>query len=116
MILSQALGELFPSANFEEDIILRDDGDGVVYVFLWNLADQQPSEAVLDSAWESFLQRRGDKEAERALAEQKASDARKIHEGLEGQDWSTSEIKSIIVGVLDRLDRLDSATPVNSPE
>ena len=35
--------------NFNKDVILQDDGDGVVYIKEWNVAEAQPTDAQLDA-------------------------------------------------------------------
>ena len=35
--------------DFLKDVILQDDGDGVVYIKEWNVAEAQPTDAQLDA-------------------------------------------------------------------
>ena len=35
--------------DFRKDVILQDDGDGVVYIKEWNVAEVQPTEEQLDA-------------------------------------------------------------------
>ena len=35
--------------DFHKDVILQDDGDGVVYIHQWNVAEAQPTDAQLDA-------------------------------------------------------------------
>ena len=35
--------------DFLKDVILQDDGDGVVYIHEWNVAEAQPTEEQLDA-------------------------------------------------------------------
>ena len=35
--------------NFTKDVILQDDGDGVVYIKEWNVAEAQPTEEQLNA-------------------------------------------------------------------
>ena len=35
--------------DFTEEIILKDDGDGVVYIKEWNVAEEQPTEEQLNA-------------------------------------------------------------------
>ena len=35
--------------DFEKDILLQDDGDGVVYIKEWNVAEAQPTQEQLDA-------------------------------------------------------------------
>ena len=35
--------------DFHKDVILQDDGDGVVYIAEWNVAEAQPTDAQLDA-------------------------------------------------------------------
>ena len=35
--------------DFTKDVILRDNGDGVVYIAEWNVAEAQPTDAQLDA-------------------------------------------------------------------
>ncbi len=63
MELDKAIGELFPQAVAGVDFVLEDDGKGP-YIKEWNLKDLQgnpiprPTQAELESAYQSYLQRR----------------------------------------------------------
>ena len=35
--------------DFDKDVLLQDDGDGVVYIKEWNVAEAQPTDAQLDA-------------------------------------------------------------------
>jgi hypothetical protein len=54
MILSHALQQLFPNADFRTDIILSNDGSGD-YIKAWNLLDPIPDAAELEAAWQEYL-------------------------------------------------------------
>lgn len=107
MILTQAIREIYPSVDFEVDVVVRDDGDGVVYIAYWGLPDPQPSEAELTLAWLSVLSKKAIEEENQVAIEQAAKAAKDLHELLEGGDWTLGEVKQILKGVLDRLDFLD---------
>ena len=48
MKINEILQLKYPNANFRKDIILRDDGDGVIYIAEWNLSDPRPTQADLN--------------------------------------------------------------------
>lgn len=107
MILTQAISELFPGVDFEENVWVRDEGDGVEYIAYWGLVAPQPSEAELASAWLSVVAKRAVADADRVAREEVAKDARDLHELLKGVDWTLEEVKQIVSGILDRLDFLE---------
>ncbi len=53
MNLAIAIMQLFPTADFWTDIIIRDDGDGA-YIAEWNLPEPQPIKAELMAAWQLY--------------------------------------------------------------
>lgn len=109
MILSQAIKELFPGVDFENDVVLRDDGDGVVYIAIWALPVPRPSETELAGAWLSVLAKKAIAEADRVAREKVNDDAKDLHElmKLKETDWTLEEIRQIVSGILERLDFLD---------
>lgn len=48
MKLNEILVTKYPDANFRDDIVLHDDGDGVVYIAQWNISDPEPTKEQLD--------------------------------------------------------------------
>lgn len=49
MKINDILGAKFPEADFRKDIILSDDGDGVIYIKEWNIPDvPKPDQKTLD--------------------------------------------------------------------
>lgn len=48
MKLNDILLLKFPQADFEKDILLKDDGDGKIYIGQWNLNVPRPSQSDID--------------------------------------------------------------------
>jgi hypothetical protein len=48
-----AIKHLFPTAVPGRDFLVKDDGDGQ-YIAEWNLQENIPTEAELQSAWEAY--------------------------------------------------------------
>ena len=46
---SKIIKYLDREVDFLKDVILQDDGDGVVYIKEWNVAEAQPTDAQLDA-------------------------------------------------------------------
>tara|TARA_R100000963_G_C4543718_1_gene39708 strand:+ start:172 stop:489 length:318 start_codon:yes stop_codon:yes gene_type:complete len=46
---SKIIKYLERKVDFTKDVILRDNGDGVVYIAEWNVAEAQPTDAQLDA-------------------------------------------------------------------
>lgn len=53
--LVDALKTNYLEINFESECILRDDGDGVVYIAAWNRPEPQPDEATLLANFDADL-------------------------------------------------------------
>ena len=49
MKINEILRLKYPDVNFRKDIILRDDGDGVIYIKEWNLKEPKPTQETLNT-------------------------------------------------------------------
>ena len=54
MKLGETLRYMFPDADFKEDIIVRDRGNGP-FIEHWGLPDPQPTQAELQAAYDQLL-------------------------------------------------------------
>ena len=83
--------------DFKNDVILQDDGDGVVYIAEWNLDIAQPTQAQLDALetqaddYEFNLGQIAKRKAEYGTAESQMENI--IENGLEAEQLRIQSIK-----------------------